>query len=172
MEDDFRPDELKHYGRKGMKWYQHIFGDKTKGLLKSRTKTETEEERAERLQKEKEERKRKVSTSRSAKQVYDNADLFSDQELQRIYNRLQLERNIKNLSGNEKSKSEEYIDRIIKTARKSSDFIESGGKLYNNIAKVYNSLSDKGQTNPLRLIDFGGGNKKKKNKNQNDNQNN
>lgn len=163
MEGDIMPGELKHHGRKGMKWYQHIFGDKNKGSEKSKSGNESEEDRIEK-------RKKEVANSRSAKKVYENADLFSDQELQRIYNRIQLERNIKNLSGNEKSKGEEYIDRVIKTARKTSDFIESGGKLYNNIAKVYNSLSDKGQAKPLRLIDFGGSSsKKKKNKNQNNN---
>ena len=145
MEGDIMPGELKHYGREGMKWYQHIFGDKNKGSKKSKSGNESEEDRIER-------RKKEVASSRSAKKVYENANLFSDQELQRIYNRIQLERNIKNLSANEKSKGERYVDKVIKTARKTSELINVGKDVYNGVAIIYNLTATKNGKSPLPII--------------------
>lgn len=73
-------------------------------------------------------KKERIVKSRSAKQLYENADLFTTQELQTAYNRLNLERNIANLAASEKSAGRRYVDGYINTARKVGDVLQSTNK--------------------------------------------
>lgn len=111
-----------------------------------------------------EKKKQEVIKSRSAKELYDNADLFTTQELQSAYNRLQLERNISNLAPKEISKGEEFVNKTINMSRKFNEISDAGMKSYNNMAKMYNAFSARGRQNPLPLIGEG-----KKNNNNNNN---
>lgn len=157
-------DELTHWGVLGMKWgvrrYQNKDGSLTKAgkaRLKSgnkkpkklispiKTKVKTEEEL-------REEKKQEVLKSRSAKKLYDNADLFNDQELQRAYNRLQLERNIKSLAPKDVNKGKEFVDNAVKTGKTVAEVAETGTRLYNDFAKVYNSVLLGEGEKPLPII--------------------
>ena len=167
--------ELYHYGILGMKWgvrrTQSQLGhtptkkrgvsSKVKKQIKKRVSNkysvgnkrndntiETEAQKKARI----EAKKKEVLKSRSAKELYKNADLFTTQELQSAYNRLQLERNIQNLAPKEVSKGQQFVNKAIKTGRTINEVMDTGSKLYNNVAKVYNSLSDSGRNNPLPLI--------------------
>lgn len=175
---------LSHAGIKGMKWgvrrYQNKDGTLTpegrKRYLATDGKTLTKagkkkfenkdgslNEKGKQMYKAMEENrgkeKERVLNSRSAKELYDNAHLFTTQELQTAYNRLQLEKNIKSLAPKEVDKGEEYANRMIKTGNKISEFAEMGTRLYNNVAKIYNTFSEDGKNNPLPTI---GGDEKKK----------
>lgn len=134
--------ELYHYGRKGMKWYQNIF-TKNKGKS-SKSKSDPEDETPE-------QKKERILKSRSAKALYDNADLFTDKELNDAYNRLVLERNIKNLAPAEVSKGQKFVNKFTSVGDNTHKVFDTGSKLYNDAAKVYNTFF-KGDGDPLPLL--------------------
>ena len=90
-----------------------------------------------------EERKQKVLDSRSAKELYNNADLFTTQELQQAYNRLVLEKNIKNLSPKEVSKGQKMLDKYVNTAENISKFLNSTNKVLSQINRFKNLVEGK-----------------------------
>lgn len=186
---------LIHYGIKGQKWgirrYQNPDGSLTSAGRKrysdsggirgavskvknavtrrgSSSKAAAKKKQEEKEEKEKEtleQKKDRVLKSRSAKELYENADLFTTQELQSAYNRLSLERNISSLVPKDVNKGKQFVDNAIKTAKTLNDAIDTGSKLYNNVAKVYNSLTDEGRKKPLPMI---GDNQKKDKKDDDD----
>lgn len=186
---------LTHYGIKGQKWgirrYQNPDGSLTSAGRKrysdsggirgavskvknavtrrgSSSKAAAKKKQEEKEEKEKEtleQKKDRVLKSRSAKELYENADLFTTQELQSAYNRLSLERNISSLVPKDINKGKQFVDNAIKTAKTLNDAIDTGSKLYNNVAKVYNSLTDEGRKKPLPMI---GDNQKKDKKDDDD----
>lgn len=98
-------------------------------------------------------RKARILESRSAKQLYDNADLFTYNELSAAKLRLELERNIKNMEPATVDKGTAYVNKFVDASNKISDVASSGTKAYNNVAKVYNSLFGKKNGSTLPLID-------------------
>lgn len=181
--------ELRHHGTRGMKWgirrYQNpdgslteegrrrygvgsgrdtrssgkpgakltIFGKK-KGSAKSDNSEEDEKAKLEA-------KKQEVLNSRSAKAVYENAHLFSDQELQTAYNRLNLERNIANLVPHEVSKGQQYAKKFVETGKTVEEVAKTGMSMYNNIARLYNTFSVSGRAKPLPIIRDNDANKSK-----------
>ena len=91
-----------------------------------------------------EERKQKVLESRSAKELYNNADLFTTQELQQAYNRLVLEKNIKNLSPKEVSKGQQILNKYVDTAENISKFLNSTNKVLSQVTRLKNLIEGKG----------------------------
>lgn len=110
-------------------------------------------------------KKKEVLESRSAKALYENAALFDDNELRAAYNRLQLEKNIKELAPKEVSKGEQYVNDFIHYGTKASKAMGTGIDIYNNVAKIYNAFSDEGN---LPIINTGGKSKDKKKSNNDD----
>lgn len=153
---------LYHHGTKGMKWGVRRYQNKDGSLTAfGRARRKLKEKRA--AQEETvEDKKKRILASRSAKDLYENADLFTTNELQNAYNRLQLERNIASLVPKEVSKAERVTSKAIDWGKKVNDLTDTGTKTYNNVAKVYNAFSEKGRENPLPLI--GSNNKSKGNK--------
>lgn len=149
--------ELIHWGIKGMKWgvrrYQNKDGSLTPAGKKRRGNSTDDDSEDIEI------KKQRILKSRSARELYKNADLFSDQELQSAYNRLNLERNIANLAPKEVSKGEQFVNNVVNWGRKANDLADVGVKTYNNVARIYNVFSANGRKNPLPSI--GGGDKKK-----------
>lgn len=160
-------DYIYHYGIKGMKWgirrTAEQLGHKIKDSL-SRKKKSSESDDSSESKKIKgsvtvkgtkknpsttktsdessvEERKQKVLASRSAKELYDNADLFTTQELQSAYNRLVLEKNIKNLAPKEVSKGQKMIEKYVKTANTVADILNSTNKVASNLNRFKNIVN-------------------------------
>ena len=135
----------------------------TMTVAKPKKKSEAE------IKAETEAKKKKILESRSAKELYKNANLFSDTELNAAFNRLNLEKNIKNLIPAEVSKGERFANKFIKSSGKLAEIVSVVNKnsaqfiaLYNNVAKVYNSLTDSGKAKPMSFIKNDGSDNKDK----------
>lgn len=151
--------ELYHHGTKGMKWgrrlYQHKDGSLTalgrlrygkKGAPDSHEKKQLSDEEVKAAISAK---KDKIIASRSSKELYKNADLFTTDELNNAYKRLELEKRIRDLNPNEKSKGEAAVDRIIKAGNKAAEFATMGSKVYNHMARLHNTFASEGDPWPI-----------------------
>lgn len=145
---------LYHSGRKGMKWGAHVFcgpncskHGKNKESFRVRAKAKKQakieaksKKKAEEEKMTTEQKKEQVLKSRSAKELYENAHLFSDAELSAAYNRLTTEKNIKSLIPVEVNKGKEFVDNAADWTKSMKDLTSNVTGLYNNVAKVYNSV--------------------------------
>lgn len=117
------------------------------------------------------EAKRKaVLESRSAKTLYENANLFTTEELKAAKIRLELERDIRNLEPATISKGEARVKKLKSTLETVNGLADVGIKSWNNVARLYNSLTDSGREDPWPIIKDKGdkslSKKNKKNKNK------
>lgn len=161
--------ELYHHGTKGMKWgrrlYQHKDGSLTMlGRLRYGKKGAPGESKAVSAKREEDvsAKKEKILASRSAKALYKNANLFTTEELNKAYQRLDLEKKIKNLAPEEKSKGREFIDKTIERGNKAAELAVTGQKLYNNIARIRNTFDKTGNQWPIIGTDTIAGMRKKR----------
>lgn len=132
-----------HYGVKGMKWgirrtpaqLGHVVSSGAKRVKNAvsnvASKRKAKKKREAEVEEDVEQKKERIIKSRSARQLYKNADLFTTQELQNAYNRLNLERNIANMAAAEKSAGRRYVDGYINAARKTGDALQATNKALN-----------------------------------------
>lgn len=88
-----------------------------------------------------------------AKEVYENRQLFSYQELNVAKMRIEMERSIKNLEPEPVNKGKEFADKFIKGADTISNMVNSGSKMYNSFAKIYNSIYGNKKDAALPMVD-------------------
>ena len=109
-----REDELYHYGRKGMKWGQHIFG-------KARDAISAKRKLAKERKSEASERKKRVKADEASKKRKPSS--MSDAELKQRIERLELEKRYRELLADSKSKKtsskgkklmDEMLERSVK----------------------------------------------------------
>lgn len=127
--------ELQHWGIKDMKWGQRRFQNKD-GSLTPEGRERYRKNKEERPVESTEAKKARILKSRSARELYENADLFTDKELSDAYNRLTLEKNIKSLAPKEVNKGEQFMDTAINWTNKVAKLVEAGTTLYSNMEKV------------------------------------
>lgn len=144
---DFYPNYLQHYGVLGMKW----------GVRHDRKHSGSAKKRASSASKSKtvEQQKSEVLKSRSAKVLYKNADLFTNDELRRAYERLNLERNIKNIADQEVSRGKKTVRSVGKVLAGSAAAATSAITLWNAFANTYDMVTNTDRFHPI-------GQKKKK----------
>lgn len=171
----YYPPELYHHGILGQKWgirrYQNADGTLTpegrirykidkEGNIIKKTKAEVKKSKEEyareknekqkkaRLAQEKEtyeEKKERIKNSHDPKLIYDNRDMFSYQELNELYTRLNLERNLSNLLPTQVDKGRDYVNNMNTLGNKldaTASAIDKGSHFYNSIAKVSNAFMD------------------------------
>lgn len=126
---------LNHSGVKGMKWgirrYQNkdgsltAAGRKRYGVKETYADTETPEQK-----------KARILSSHDAKLIYKNKNLFSDKEIQDAYNRLNNERNIKNLIPEEVSRGKQILDKYTDVSKTIKSVVDSSSDIYNSFIKA------------------------------------
>lgn len=142
--------ELYHYGVLGMHWgvrrTPEQLGHRTKSsgyarsakarvrVNKKKAKAASEEKQM--TAEEKAKKKDNILRSRNAKELYANKDLFDDQELRTAYQRLMLEKQIKDLTPKQKSRGEAYVDAVIKWGGKANQLTSTGLQFYKNIQEI------------------------------------
>lgn len=144
--------ELYHYGILGMHWgvrrTPEQLGHRTKSsgsarsakarvrVNKKKSKVSSAKEEKPITAEEKAKKKENIMKSRSAKELYANKDLFDDQELRTAYQRLMLEKQIKDLTPKQKSRGEAYVDAVIKWGGKANQLTSTGLQFYKNIQEI------------------------------------
>lgn len=127
-----------HYGVKGQKW--GVIRWKKWRQARAKKKEESEKKKQIEEKKATEAKKAAVLKSRSPEELHKNAHLFTDQELNTAYNRLNTERNIKNLMPTEVSKGEKFVDGALKWTKKTSEVMNtavSAKESYDKFSKAF-----------------------------------
>lgn len=127
---------------------------------KARKEAEKRRNRLERQNETNEKKKARLLKSKDLEEILKNRDLFSNSELQDVLNRANIERNFENLVKQKQRDQAEQIkagkkylsdavNNLSKGMNSVSNFIESGGKMYNSFAKVLNTGLEEDERLPL-----------------------
>ena len=130
-------DELYHYGRKGMKWYQNIFTSGKERKARKRRLKNLEKARQAKVEKKLlEKKKKKVMETGSASDVMKFQGKYTPAEMNYITSRLNFEQRVKSIQLEEISSGKNKIDKLI-------DYSNTGIKAWNTFANVYNAFTSK-----------------------------
>jgi len=123
------PDILYHFGRKGMKWGQHIFGkvkshkrkkQQQQALEKAREVRKTKQEEA----KEREEKRAKLLKSTDASELYKNRDLLTTAEINERLNRIDTERRLGQVAESTRKSGMDRVNKALQVGRKINEVYE------------------------------------------------
>lgn len=185
----FWDDELCHYGTPNMKWgrrlYQYEDGSLTplgrlrygkeksnqiNAMAKARKakadkaaaqKAADEKAKVEAEEKENyEANKQKALKSGTAADVLQYKGDLTNTELQSAIDRINKEKTLSDIAAADVKSGWEKADAIVAKAKKVTDYVDTGSKLYNSTAKVVNTFNKDGKKLPL--INLGGGDNQKK----------
>lgn len=146
--------------------YQRLEGKKQKkssGLFKKKKKLSPEEKaKAEAEAKaRKAANKENVLRSGSAREVLQYKGELTNNELQTVINRINLERQLSTLAASEHKSNMDKIDKAMQTLKSVNEWGKIGTDTYNLLANFYNA-TEEGKKNPWPTISKGGGGGKKK----------
>lgn len=152
--------ELYHHGILGQKWGRRRYQNKDGSLTPEGRKRQAAMDA--RNERQREAIRNRVRKSRNPKDVYDNADLFTTDELRTMYNRLSLEKSIRDLTPRDAKAGKSKLDRAIDLGVKVESAAAVGTKLYNHMARYHNTFSK--DSEKWKVIKNNDGEDKKKNK--------
>lgn len=114
MENYNQSNELYHYGRKGMKWGQSIFGGIHARKVAKQRRQNLEKARAARAANKKAQaEKEEILRTGNTKAILKNKDKFTNEELQRAINRLNMEKQLKDLNVSQRTRGQRFINKYI-----------------------------------------------------------
>lgn len=105
-------DYLSHHGRKGMKWYQHIFGEYQEQAKYAGTKTSSKKSSPKTSEKQ-----TKSSPKKEKKQSHKK---MSNEDLQKRIDRLKIEKEYLDLTRDTRTKGKKLVDKALDVVEKSS----------------------------------------------------
>ena len=148
MDEDFLgleiyTEELYHYGRKGMKWYQHIYGPvqsiakyaKKAGSKMADAKANHDEKAAAKW----EVKKEKIIRSGNAKAVRKISDKLTDDELRRADNRINEKNRLDSMTGRQQQGQQNQNNNQQKY-KEPSDLLNDFNKFANTAVNTYNNI--------------------------------
>lgn len=158
MMTEIDQDFLEHYGREGMKWYQHIYGKEQshakyatkKGSGKSGTsKAQKQKERQEKKAKEAEAKAaaRREKIKQSPTKLYKHRREFTKAEIDEAMKTFEWEKRLQGFSSEELKHGAAYIDTMTTYVKNLSNLYNAGAHVFN----AYSSFVDK-RMDPLPII--------------------
>lgn len=105
-----------------------------------------------RKEKKREESVEEIVRSGDMKKILSSKDKLTEDELRTAVNRLRLEQDLKDVNAREKARGQETFKKFANTASDVANLTKSGIDIYNNVAKVINTFTDK----DLKTIGVGG----------------
>lgn len=139
---DTNSEELMHYGRLGMKWYQHIFGPVQSGAKyaqkagqKIASAKAAHDAKAEAKWQTK---KEKIIRSGDPAKVRKYQTRMTDDELRRADNRIAERNKLDKATGHEAKQAQNFVNQNAN--RTSVDLFKEFGNVANNISNTYNSF--------------------------------
>lgn len=163
-----RPDELYHYGRLGMKWYKHIFGPvqsiakyaskghpsakpmtkeerdefkKNKKLAKEEAKQERKEVHDAKKAEKEAEKKEKMIRDANPDTIYKNRQKFTDEELRRVYDRINNDSKLKNMTTSELRKQQEAEEQAA-NRQTLNEFLKTVDSTVRTVSNVANTVDN------------------------------
>lgn len=151
---------LQHSGRKGMKWYQHIYGKEDSRAQYSKSgssKNKSNNSNADGSSKQKMVKRpmTREEIMRSPQALYKHRDEFTTEELQKAIQRFRVINDLETIAEGEKA-----VGSIFDTMNGVSKKTTTGVNMYNQFANIWNTF--KPDDKPALRIVPTGGNKKKK----------
>lgn len=142
--------ELEHYGRKGMKWYQHIFGEAqshakyAKGKKSKKSNVEKKPSRAEKRQAKKaaEEQKRREQILRDPKQLYKYRNQFTREEIDEAMKTFEWEKRLRSYVTDKNESSVKAMEQGKRIVQAATGVISGGIGAYNQTARIVNTFKD------------------------------
>lgn len=130
---------LQHHGIKDMRWGIRRFQRKDGSLTAlGRRRRQSREDNDESKKSESlEQKKQRILNSHSAKKLYENKDLFDNDELQKAFIRLNTENNIKKLMASEEvGVGKRFVNKYVDKGKTIKDFVDTSESLYNSYQKA------------------------------------
>lgn len=143
----------------GERPYQKFEGSrrKSKGISGYIAEKKKERQRAEEIKRKNQQEilnqnKERVLKSGKASEVIKYKGTLTNDELRNVYKRLQLEKQISDMSSTELLDNQQMVNKVINNIKKTADWVVTGAISYNTLASVYNSMVDDSKKLPTLKI--------------------